>query len=72
MFSTKNERSALLVSLVIFAIAGLMQLYRGFAQIPVTFNGHAVPTWPSLLVGVLLLAMAFWMGVLLKHRRPIL
>jgi hypothetical protein len=72
MLSTKNERLALLISTVIFSVFAIAQLWRAFANIPVEFGGQVVPVWVSLLAGLVSLAMAFWMGVLLKQRRPLI
>jgi hypothetical protein len=72
MISTKNERTALLVSTIIFAVVAVVQLWRAFANIPVEFNGQLVPVWTSLLIGLGSAAMACWTGLLLKRRRPLI
>ena len=62
MFSARNERLALLLSTIIFAIVGLFQFFRFFTHMAVTVGGHHIPTWPSLIIGAVLLFMAFWLG----------
>lgn len=72
MFSTKNERLALLLSAVLFGLIGIAQLWRFFSQTSVTVGSTAIPTWISLVAGLVALAMAFWMGVLFRNRRPVI
>lgn len=72
LISTRFERLGLLVSTIIFALVAIAQFWRALANVPVDFGGHLIPVWASLLVGLVALAMAFWMGVLLKNRRPLI
>jgi hypothetical protein len=72
MISTKNERTALFVSTIIFALVAVMQLWRAFANVPLELNGQLIPVWTSLLVGLGSAAMACWTGLLLKRRRPLI
>ncbi|HEY9715531.1 MAG TPA: hypothetical protein V6C72_18800 [Chroococcales cyanobacterium] len=70
--TTKNERLGLLLATVIFAIIGCAQLWRGFANIPVQFNGNAIPDWISFVAGSVALVMAFWMNRIMRHHRPMI
>jgi hypothetical protein len=72
LFSNRNERSGLLISAVLFALIGIVQLGRALMNVPVTIGHSAIPAWVSLLIGLVSLGMAFWMGMLLKHRRPLI
>ncbi len=69
MFSDKNERLALMIATCIFTFLGLFQLWRAFAQIPVVVGALMVPIWPSLVVGLAALFMAFWLGSIWRHHR---
>ena len=71
MLSTKNERTALLISTVLFALFGIAQLWRFFTDTVITFGGRTIPTWPSLLVGLVTIAMAVWLGALVRRRRTV-
>jgi hypothetical protein len=71
MFSSKNERYALLIAAVLFAISAMGHIWRLLGQVPVTFNGDPVPLWYSAFGALAALAMAVWMGMILKSRRPI-
>jgi hypothetical protein len=71
MFSSRNERLALLVAAVLFALSAIGHVWRILGNVPVTFGGDAVPIWYSVFAGIAALAMAVWMGMILKSRRPI-
>jgi sterol desaturase/sphingolipid hydroxylase (fatty acid hydroxylase superfamily) len=71
MFFPKNERLALCIAAGIFAIVGLLQFWRFLAQIPIMFGTQSIPIWLSLVVGVAALSMAFWLGAILRHHRPL-
>ena len=70
--SAKNERIALLVAAVLFALSAIGHIWRILGNVPVTFNGDPIPLWYSVFAGIVALAMAFWMGLILKSRRPII
>jgi hypothetical protein len=73
MFGNKsNERLGLLVSMIIFGLIGLVQLWRALAGVSVEFGGHSIPLWFSALIGLAALAMACWMGAILRRNRPII
>lgn len=68
----KNERLGLLLAVVVFALIGMLQLWRAFAGLSVELDGHSVPLWISAIVGIAALLMAGWMAAILHHNRPIL
>jgi hypothetical protein len=72
MFSSKNERLALMVAAILFAISAIGHIWRILGNVPATFNGEIVPIWYSVFAGIAALAMAVWMGIILKNRRPII
>jgi hypothetical protein len=71
MFSSRNERYALLVAAILFALSAIGHIWRLLGHVPATFNNEPVPMWYSILAGIAALAMAVWMGMILKNRRPI-
>lgn len=71
MFSDRKERMGLVIASIIFAVGGLVQLWRAFGQVPVTFGATVVPIWLSFIVGVIALGMAFWLFSILRHHRPL-
>lgn len=71
MVFEKKERLTLGAASLLFALIGLFQLWRAFAQVPVVVAGNAVPIWPSFLVGAIGLFMAFMLCKVMRHHRPI-
>jgi hypothetical protein len=71
MLFPKNERLGLCIAAGIFAVVGLVQFWRFLAQIPIMFGAQSIPIWPSLLIGVGALFMAFWLGAIVRHHRPL-
>lgn len=72
MFSSKNERLALMFATAIFAILGVVQFWRAIAQVPVTLGDQTIPTWVSFIIGLAALTMAFWLGKILRDHRPMI
>jgi len=73
LFGNKsNERLGLLVSMIIFGFIALVQLWRALAGVSVQFGGQSIPVWLSAVIGLAALAMACWMGAILRRNRPIL
>jgi hypothetical protein len=68
----KNERLGLLLSVIIFGAIAMLQLWRAFSGVPVELNGHTVPIWLSIVAGAVALVMSCWMGMILRHNRPLL
>jgi hypothetical protein len=68
----KNERLGLLLSVVIFGAIAALQLWRAFSGVPVELNGHTVPIWASIVAGTVALVMCGWMGMILRHNRPLI
>ena len=71
MFTDKHERLALLIATAIFGLVGIVQFWRAFAQIPVSFGAQPIPVWISFLAGFVAISMAVWLGKILKHHRPL-
>jgi hypothetical protein len=68
----KNERLGLLLATGIFALMAVVQLCRAASGMPVVLGSVAVPIWLSVVVGILMLMMSYWMGVILNRHRPLL
>jgi hypothetical protein len=68
----KSERMGMLVAACMFGLIALVQLWRAATGISLQFDGHSVPIVFSVLVGLLSLFMALWMGLILRHNRPVL
>ncbi len=69
MFFARGERAALIIAMIIFAIVGLFQLWRALIQLPVIVGDLPVPPWLSIVVGIITLGMAAWLGTVLKRHR---
>ncbi len=62
------RKSALITAAVIFALVGVIHLIRYALAIEVTAGGAVIPVWPSLPIGIGVIALALWMAV--AGRRP--
>ncbi len=56
-------KAALWTAAAIFALVGLAHLLRFALAIPVVVADVAVPVFPSLPVGIVVLLLAWWMVV---------
>lgn len=68
VIEAKGESKFLLVAGVVFAIVGVLHLYRAFSDWSLRVEDFGIPTWFSGLAGVLILIMAFWAFRLLEKR----
>jgi len=56
-----SPRFGLRLSSVLFGLMSLGQLWRLIAQPEVVMDGGTVPTWPSAVAFVVLLALCIWL-----------
>jgi len=68
----KNERLGLLLAAGLFALIAVVQLCRAAIGMTVVLGTFSVPIWLSVVVGVAMLVMSYWMGMILHRHRPIL
>ncbi len=54
-----NKQMFVKVATIIFAIVGVVHLYRAFNDFPVLFNTTLIPTSVSWIAGVAALALAY-------------
>jgi hypothetical protein len=67
----KNEQLGLLSAAAIFALMGMVQLWRVFAGASVELGGRSIPIWLSVVVGVAALLMSLLMGLISRPNRPV-
>jgi len=68
----KNERLGLLLAAVFFGLIAAVQLCRAAAGMSIVLGSFSVPIWLSVVVGLAMLVMSYWMGVILHRHRPLL
>ena len=67
LFTKKSDRVGLVVATVIFALVFLGQLWRLVANVPVAVNGHVVSSALTVVLALVALVMAIWMGNIYRH-----
>jgi hypothetical protein len=68
--SFKNERVALIVAALVFALLGTLQILRAWFGISVEVDGRSLPVWLSAFVGLGALFMSLWLGAILRRIGP--
>ncbi|HEY9792204.1 MAG TPA: hypothetical protein V6D22_17500 [Candidatus Obscuribacterales bacterium] len=67
LFTKKSDRVGLIVATVIFALVFLGQLWRLVAHVPVAVNGQVVSQALTVVLAIIALVMAIWMGNIYRH-----
>lgn len=72
MHSSTNERWAVGLATLWFALIAIAHFWRALNHIPVIFAGQQVPEWPSVIAGIISMIMAIWLGSLLQRHQSII
>lgn len=56
-----NKNNALVVAGIVFGVVSLMHLLRLYFKWEITFSGHILPMWVSVIGFIITMILSIWM-----------